>query len=172
MQNSFFQINATVATRVYTYVKKHSVCATHLLDICCGVGSAGLFCIDVLETLCGIEINEEAIMYARKNANFLSSDLQKKVHFFCTDMKNIASNRYEADAAVVNPPRSGLAEETVLFLLSHKKIQHVMYISCNPATLARDVALMQREYAVQHIYVFDMFPHTPHCETLVVLERM
>ena len=171
-ENSFFQINTVVATMLYTCVKKHSINATHLLDVCCGVGSAGLFCMDVAKTLCGIEINEEAVRYARKNASFLPSDMQRNVDFICADMQHIASHGYRADTVIVNPPRSGLAKEVVLFLLSDKRIRHVMYISCNPATLARDIALMQKAYTIQNSDVFDMFPHTPHCETLVVLERL
>ena len=119
----------------------------------------------------GIEIVEEAVHNAQKNA---ARNKITNVSFFCGDVQNMLSE-VASDAPeliVIDPPRAGLTKKVVGHILRAEPRQ-IIYVSCNPATLARDVALLEEGgYALRDVQPVDMFPHTYHIETVVNLLRM
>lgn len=169
---SFFQTNTSVALSLYeqaaTWVQR--VDPSSLWDLYCGVGGFALFSAggasqrDVL----GIEISEQAIRSARRSAReagvharFLAGD--------ATALALAAGESETPDLVVVNPPRRGIGEELAGWI-ERSPIHHVIYSSCNPETLARDLERMP-SLAVREARLFDMFPHTGHLEVAVLLER-
>lgn len=173
--DSFFQVNTAQADALYRRIKDllpDDAGAYTLLDLYCGTGSIGLYLADCVREVIGIEINKQAIENARDNA----------------EMNNITNARFYAQAAerveyarlnisrplivVLDPPRQGCASgliEKVKTLIP----EHIIYISCNPATLARDVrAFVMEGYNFKSITPVDMFPWTGHVETVVLMSRV
>ncbi|MDD2331854.1 MAG: methyltransferase domain-containing protein, partial [Candidatus Cloacimonetes bacterium] len=141
-----------------------------LIDAYCGIGSIGIYLADKLRHLIGIDEIPEAVENARENAalNKLSS-----FEFHCDRVERfLVSSKLENDncTVILDPPRGGVDAEAINSLTA-RKIHKVIYISCNPMTLARDVKLfLQKGYSLMEIAPFDMFPQTWHIETLAVLQ--
>lgn len=170
---SFFQTNTYVAEQLYATVRKWvaEVAPTNLWDQFCGVGGFALHCADsVSGSVTGIEISEEAIASARQSAYELGL---KNVSFHALDADRFIAQakglRQMPDLVIVNPPRRGLGSELSRFL-DQSTVQTVVYSSCNPKTLARDLAMMPC-FELVRAQVFDLFPHTAHSEVLVQLKR-
>lgn len=176
---SFFQTNTAVALALYeqaaTWVQR--VDPSSLWDLYCGVGGFALFSAgagDAARTgvaqrdVLGIEISDQAIRSARRSAReagvharFLAGD--------ATELALAAGETETPDLVVVNPPRRGIGEELAGWI-EGSAIHHVIYSSCNPESLARDLERMP-SLAVREARLFDMFPHTGHLEVAVLLER-
>lgn len=165
--NSFFQNNYTMMNKLYSFVE--SLCRHRgtYLDICTGVGSIALSCFTHATKIYGIDSVKESIEYAQYNAQKNKIDAL----FRALDMKNIHA-RYiqDIDTICVDPPRGGLHPHVIKALIV-SKARYIIYISCNPSTMARDCALLQKKYSILHSTPFDMFPHTVHCESVTLLER-
>lgn len=170
---SFFQTNTKQGTELYKIAREFAELTGKetLYDLYCGTGSIGIFCSEKAEKIIGVEVIEEAIEDANENAqlNGLS-----KTHFYRGDVIEICTDNFFAqhgrpDVIITDPPRAGMHEKLV------KKINEMaapilVYVSCNPATQARDLALLDEKYEVTKIQPVDMFPHTLHIENVVQLK--
>lgn len=145
----------------------------HLLDLYCGIGSVGLSMADRVRRLTGVEIVHQAVDCAIKNAERAGI---KNAHFVCADSADgaagiIATTDELPDIVVLDPPRKGCAPE-LLDSLTQAGIKKIVYISCNPATLARDCAhLAKQGWKIGEVQPVDLFPRTGHVESVVFLTR-
>ncbi|MBO8158461.1 23S rRNA (uracil(1939)-C(5))-methyltransferase RlmD [Thermosyntropha sp.] len=169
---SFFQINQKQNEKIIDFVKKalELTGGEKILDAYCGVGSIGLSLADQAGFVLGIENNREATANAEYNA---IQNRIKNSRFIAGDCEKILPELHEKfDIAVVDPPRSGL-ERAVIDVLIKFKPEKILYVSCNPSTLARDLALLTvGGYEIQKIQPFDMFCQTHHVECVVLMSRV
>ena len=177
---SFYQVNRAVAEAIYTKAKelaslKGDEC---LLDLYCGIGSIGLSMADSVSSLVGIEVVPQAVECAKENAQ---RNGIKNASFFCADAsgtQNIIESaerstgqKISFDTVILDPPRKGCAE-ALLEYLANGSCKKIIYVSCNPDTLARDAAfLTQNGFSMSEVYPYDMFPRTGHVESVVCLTR-
>lgn len=167
---SFFQLNTFQAERmVNTVAEVLEPCGT-LVEAYCGVGLMSIAASDKFEKGIGIEVVKEAIVNAKENARI---NRLKHLSFVCGDaakeLKKIAQNE-KIDALVVDPPRSGLDDAMLKAIMQCLPTQ-IVYVSCNPATLSKNLAVLTSKYNVELIQPLDMFPQTPHVECIVKLKR-
>lgn len=165
--NSFFQNNHTMMTMLYSAIERLCRRKESYLDLCTGVGSIALSCFSNATHIEGIDSIAEAIGYAKLNAR----DNNIVAHFTTLDMRKLTRQHvHTINSICVDPPRGGLHPH-VIDILHTSNIQYIIYISCNPMTMARDCSLLQKTYTILHSTPFDMFPHTVHCESLTLLEK-
>lgn len=144
-----------------------------VLDAYCGIGTIGMYVSRFVKQVIGVEINGDAVKDARINAKINQIN---NIRFVCDDagrfMSRLAAEKKRLDVVIMDPPRSGSSEEFIKSLVRMKPKQ-VLYISCNPQTQIRDLQMFERMgYRVQGKLVpVDMFPHTVHVETCVLLQR-
>ena len=171
---SFFQVNTRQAERLYeqalTYADLHGT--ETVIDAYCGTGTITLFLAQKARKVYGIEIVQPAILDARKNAR---DNHVKNVEFIVGDATAVMPALYKQgirpDVVVVDPPRAGCTE-TVLRTFANMKPQRIVYVSCNPATLARDLAILKDlGYITQEVQPVDLFPQTSHVENVALLMR-
>lgn len=174
---SFFQTNTSVARELYTQVATWAIDVrpTSLWDLYCGVGGFALHCAAAIEhrigvecDVLGVELSEAAIESARRS----SSEAGLTARFMASDATEFATSAEREklpELLIVNPPRRGIGAELSTWVEA-SGISHLIYSSCNPESLARDLAAMP-SYTVRQARVFDMFPHTSHLEVAVLLER-
>ena len=167
---SFFQVNINQTINLYDkiadYVKKMS--NSILLDLYCGTGSIGQYLSEYLKEIIGVEIVKEAILNARQNANM---NKIKNTKYYVGDTKDILKdNKFKVDIVIVDPPRAGL-DKTVVDDLLKINSKSLIYVSCDPLTLARDIKILKNNYEIKDISLFDMFPNTYHVETVCIMER-
>lgn len=141
------------------------------LDLYCGIGTIGIFASKYFKKVYGIEIVEQAIEDAKYNAKINNIN---NIEFFAGDVEQILpriieKNNIKPGIVFVDPPRKGLDKKTIQ-LLKDLKLIKIIYISCNPATLARDVALLEEKYDIEKVQPVDMFPFTAHVECCALLE--
>jgi 23S rRNA (uracil1939-C5)-methyltransferase len=170
---SFFQTNTKQAEKLYQVAREYAeLDETQVLyDLYCGTGSIGIFVSAAAKKIIGVEVIKEAIEDAKENAalnNILHSS------FFAGDVIDICDDVFFAahgkpDVIITDPPRAGMHEKLVKKLLDIAA-PTIVYVSCNPATQARDVALLDEKYAVTKIQPVDMFPHTHHIENVMQLK--
>ena len=164
--DSFFQVNTNGAYNLYSKVLEYVENSNYLLDLYCGTGTIGIFLSNVCNKVLGVEINKFAVKDAIKN-----KELNKinNINFICKDA-SLFNEIDSFDTIVVDPPRSGLDKNTINYLLkiSSKKI---VYVSCDPVTLARDINLLNEKYDCLEITPVDMFSRTYHVECVSVLHR-
>ena len=168
---SFFQTNTAVALALYEQAARwvSSVQPNSLWDLYCGVGGFALFCADGVDRVLGVEVSEQAIRSAERSAREAGIDAR----FLAGDATAFALSAAPADLpelVVVNPPRRGIGEDLAGWIEA-SPIHYVIYSSCNPESLARDLARMP-SLRVREARLFDMFPHTSHLEVAVLLERV
>ncbi len=169
---SFYQVNHHQAQRLYeAAISQAGITKDDLvLDLYCGVGTITLAMANAAGRVIGVEVVEQAVADARENARRNHID---NAEFFCGDAGKAAleleKQGVRPDVAVVDPPRKGLSADTVE-ALARMSPRRIVYISCDPATLARDVALLkQRGYALQSALAADLFPRCHHVESIAVL---
>ncbi len=167
---SFFQTNTPVAAALYrqaqTWIKKLQ--PNTLWDLFCGVGGFALHAAQVMKgQVTGIEINAQAIASAKRTANLLGLTQLEFRSLSASDFALAQANA--PDCIVINPPRRGIGTELCQFL-NQSKTQWLIYSSCNPQSLAEDMAQMHHYQPIE-AQVFDMFPHTHHAEVLVLMRR-
>lgn len=170
---SFFQTNTKQAEVLYQVTKDFAGLTGNevLYDLYCGTGSIGIFCSDQVKSIVGIELVEDAIEDAKINASWNNLD---SCYYFAGDVSKIVTpdffKKYGApDVIITDPPRAGMSEKLIQEILE-LKAPRVVYVSCNPATQARDLALLDALYKVVKVQPVDMFPHTHHIENVVLLE--
>ncbi len=172
---SFFQVNTFQTNKLYEKVLEFAELKGNetVVDAYCGVGSISLFLAKSARLVYGIEIVEEAIIDARKNAKL--NDIQN-VEFIVGDTKNVfadtfVENNIHPDLIVIDPPRKGCEPEvleSILQIEPHKLI----YVSCDPATLARDIKTLSQKYTVKKVQPVDCFCQTFHVETVVMMQHV
>lgn len=144
-----------------------------VLDAYCGIGTIGMYVSRFVKQVIGVEINGDAVKDARINAKINQIN---NIRFVCDDagryMSRLAAEKKRLDVVIMDPPRSGSSEEFIKSLVRMKPSQ-VLYISCNPQTQIRDLQVFERMgYRVQGEMVpVDLFPHTVHVETIVLLSH-
>ena len=169
---SFFQTNTAQAEKLYQVTRSFAALTGSevLYDLYCGTGSIGIFCSAGAKKIIGVEAVEEAIADAKENAilNGLSN-----AHFFAGDVINICNDDFFAthgrpDVIITDPPRAGMHEKLVKKLLTIAA-PRIVYVSCNTATQARDLQLLNEKYMVEQLQPVDLFPHTHHIENVAAL---
>ena len=170
LPRSFFQLNTKQAEQLYDCVKEWLPASNLVVEAYSGIGAMSLLVSDKSEHVIGIESIQDAVTNAIENAEL---NHKENVEFICGDaeeeLMNIC-NEKNVDSLIVDPPRTGLSEgmkETI----KTSNIQTIIYVSCNPSTLAKDLNELGEKYAIKKIQPFDMFSQTPHVETVVLLER-
>lgn len=170
--NSFFQTNSYQVEKLYNVVKDFADLKgiEHVLDLYCGTGTISIFLSPQAKKVIGVESLPQSVNDAKRNA---SRNNVSNCEFVCGEAKKVLSELItrgeKFDVVVVDPPRAGLHPDVVAYL-SDIKIEKLIYVSCNPATLARDLKLFcEGGYKIDQVQPVDMFPHTPHIETVVKL---
>lgn len=165
--DSFFQINNNTCKKLYDLIKDKTKDSKNVLDLYCGTGSIGLY-ISENKNILGIEINENAIKDANKNKKLNNVE---NINFICGDSgKNSTKLDFKPDTIIVDPPRSGLNDLTINNIINMNPSK-IIYVSCDPMTLVRDLKILSTKYTILDITPFDMFPQTKHVECVCVLER-
>jgi len=169
---SFYQINPIQTEKLYNLaLQKAELTGKEILfDLYCGIGTIGIFMANKAKLVYGIEIVEQAIEDAKENckingvtnARYYAGDTGKLL----TDL--IEKQRIIPDVVVVDPPRKGL-DKTTIENIKNIKAKKVIYISCNPATLVRDLSYLEDKYDIKEIQPVDMFPFSNHVESIAVL---
>ena len=172
---SFFQVNPVQTQKLYQTaleygdIKKDEV----VWDLYCGIGTISLFLAKHAKQVCGVEIVPQAIDDARENARL--NGIQN-ASFFVGKAEEVVPQQYEengisADVIVVDPPRKG-CDEKLLDCMVKMAPERIVYVSCDPATLARDLKFLEEHgYKVMKVRCVDMFPHSVHVETVVLLSQ-
>ena len=172
---SFFQVNPVQTEVLYNKALEYADLKENdtVFDIYCGIGTISLFLAQKAKKVYGIEIVEDAIKDAKINANLNNLD---NVEFYVGKAEEVVPKMYKegktANVVVVDPPRKG-CDEKVLDTIVSMKPDRVVYVSCNPSTLARDLAYLdERGYKCLEVQPVDMFPHTMHVESVAKLEKI
>lgn len=170
---AFFQLNTKQTEVLYDEIKK--ACRLtgneNVLDCYCGIGSIGMYLANGAKEVRGIDTNKDGINDANrfakinniKNAKFYSGNILPHLYQF-------EEEGFTPDIVVVDPPRKGL-ELNIINYFKKKKVKKIIYVSCNPATLAKNINHLQKEYIIRSIQPVDMFPQTANVECVVCLER-
>ena len=172
--HSFFQVNTLQAEKLYETALQYASLTgkEKVIDAYCGTGTITLFLAQKAQRALGIEIVAPAIRDARQNARDNHVD---NVDFLCGDaakeMPELVRQGSRPDVVVLDPPRAG-CEQRVLDAIARVRPQRVVYVSCNPASLARDAAILRdKGFVVRKVQPVDMFPHTSHVETVCLMSR-
>ena len=174
---SFYQVNTLAAERLYGVAAQyaHLTPDDTLLDLYCGMGTIGLSMADQCRELIGVEIVPEAIESAKANAARMGEAVAAKSRFFCADAgqaaTQLAAEGLHPDIVMLDPPRKG-CDEATLSAVVRMAPRRVVYVSCNPATAARDAAwLEENDYHAEKVQPVDLFPRTKHCECVIALSK-
>ncbi|AVM68501.1 23S rRNA (uracil(1939)-C(5))-methyltransferase RlmD [Lachnospiraceae bacterium oral taxon 500] len=178
--NSFFQINSVMTERLYQTALEYAALTGNerVIDLYCGIGTISLFLAEKAKEVIGVEIVPEAIADAEKNA--VRNGVQN-ARFYAGKAEEIFPRLYaegkRAEVIVVDPPRKGL-EESVVETLRHMQPERIVYVSCNPATLARDIKRLAAadtdgaRYQLAKVQGLDMFARGGHVETVALLSKL
>lgn len=168
--NSFFQTNTLAAERLYQVVRDFAGLrgSESVLDLYCGTGTISIYLSSQAAEVIGIEIVDSAVADARLNSRlngitncrFIHGDIQKSL-----DQVQI-----QPDVMIIDPPRAGM-HKNVVKQVADLAPRKIVYVSCNPSTLARDAQMLQDLYSIREVQPVDMFPHTYHIESVARLER-
>ncbi len=171
---SFYQVNPVQTESLYRTAIEYAGLTgkERVLDAYCGTGTIGIIASDMAGEVIGVEFNRDAVRDAVINAR---QNNVKKISFYQKDagkfMCQLAEQREKVDVVLMDPPRAG-SDEAFLHALCTLSPKRVVYVSCNPVTLKRDLEYLTRNgYEVKRIRPFDMFPHTEHVETVVLMSR-
>jgi 23S rRNA (uracil1939-C5)-methyltransferase len=171
---SFFQTNTRQGEKLYQITREFAGLTGNetVYDLYCGTGSIGIFVSRMAKKVIGVELVADAVEDAKKNAAL--NNLQH-AEFFTGDVIEICNDDFFAlhgrpDVIITDPPRAGMHEKLVNKILEIEA-PVVVYVSCNPATQARDLKLLSEKYSVERIQPVDMFPHTLHIENVVRLTK-
>ena len=172
--NSFYQTNSAQAYELYKVARRFADLHGDevLYDLYTGTGTIANFCASHCAKVVGIEYVPEAIEDAKVNSRINGIT---NTSFFAGDMKRVLDDDFVAangrpDVIILDPPRAGV-DEPVIEVIRRAAPQRIVYVSCNPATQARDLALLDADYRVEAVQPVDMFPHTHHVENVVKLVR-
>jgi 23S rRNA (uracil1939-C5)-methyltransferase len=168
--NSFFQTNTRGAQRLYETIKKYADLSSEetVVDLYCGTGAIAIFLSGAAKTVIGIEIAESAVNDSMNNCriNGISN-----CRFVLGDIKEkLAELTAAPDVMIIDPPRAGMHKDVVYKILELGPAR-IVYVSCNPATMARDLGMLKDSYRVVEVQPVDMFPHTYHIESVARLDK-
>jgi len=171
---SFYQTNTKQALELYHVAKDFAGLSGKeiVYDLYTGTGTIAIFIAGDSEKVIGIEYVDEAVRDAKINSEINNI---KNTYFFSGDMKDVLSEEFlkingRPDVIITDPPRAGMHEDVVKVIATASP-DKIVYISCNPATQARDIFLLSEHYEVIRVQAVDMFPHTHHVENVVLLKR-
>jgi len=167
--NSFFQTNTRGAQRLYETIKEYADLSGKetVVDLYCGTGAIAIFISEAAKTVIGIEIAESAVNDAMNNCRI---NRISNCRFILGDIKEkIAELTAAPDVMIIDPPRAGMHKDVVHKILELAPAR-IVYVSCNPATMARDLGMLKESYRVLEVQPVDMFPHTYHIESVARLE--
>lgn len=172
---SFYQVNPVQTEKLYNKALEYAELTGKetVLDAYCGTGTIGIIASDKAGKVIGVELNADAVKDARENAK---RNNVKNIQFYQNDagkfLVGMAEQGAKVDVVLMDPPRSG-SDEAFLSSVIKMQPKKVVYISCNPETLARDLKYLTKNgYKVKRGVACDMFPFTSHCESVVALERV
>ena len=175
---SFYQVNTLAAERLYGVAAQYAQLTPDdtLLDLYCGMGTIGLSMADQCRELIGVEIVPEAIESAKANAARMGEAVAAKSRFFCADAgqaaTQLAAEGLHPDIVMLDPPRKG-CDEATLSAVVRMAPRRVVYVSCNPATAARDAAWLEKNgYHAEKVQPVDLFPRTKHVEAVLLLTKL
>jgi 23S rRNA (uracil1939-C5)-methyltransferase len=170
---SFFQTNTRQGEKLYQVTRDFAELtgSETVYDLYCGTGSIGIFVSRLAKKIMGVEMIEEAVADAGENAALNNIE---HAHFFAGDVIDVCNDAFfdahgRPDVIITDPPRAGMHEKLVKKILEIAA-PTVVYVSCNPATQARDLQLLDEKYAVMKVQPVDMFPQTHHIENVVQLK--
>jgi 23S rRNA (uracil1939-C5)-methyltransferase len=168
--NSFFQTNTPGAARLYATVREYAglIGGETVVDLYCGAGTIGISLSDTAKEIVGLELVESAVADANRNC------VRNGIHncrFIAGDIRqSLGRLDVRPQVMIIDPPRAGMHPDVVERVLAIKP-ERIVYVSCNPSTMARDLALMKEDYRVEEVQPVDMFPHTFHIESVARLSR-
>ena len=167
--SSFFQVNKYQVKNLYDLVLNNLDLNKNdkVLDLYCGTGTIGLYVAKYSNEVLGIEINEDAIKDADYNKELNNIH---NISFIAGDSKIIHNIKFNPNKIIVDPPRAGLDKKVIDDIININP-ERIVYVSCDPITLARDLNILKENYNVEKIIPVDMFPRTYHVETVMVLEK-
>ena len=175
---SFYQVNTLAAERLYGVAAQYAQLTPDdtLLDLYCGMGTIGLSMAEQCRELIGVEIVPEAIESAKANAARMGEAVAAKSRFFCADAgqaaTQLAAEGLHPDIVMLDPPRKG-CDEATLSAVVRMAPRRVVYVSCNPATAARDAAWLEKNgYHAEKVQPVDLFPRTKHVEAVLLLTKL
>ena len=170
---SFYQINPVQTEKLYAKAIELAGLTGKetVIDAYCGIGTIGMVASAKAKTVIGVELNQDAVRDAVENAK---TNQVKNIQFYNNDagrfMVNMAANGEHVDVVLMDPPRSGSTEEFIKSVAIMKP-ERVVYVSCNPETLERDLRVFKTKgYVAKEAWPFDLFPHTGHTETVVIMQ--
>ena len=169
---SFYQLNPQQAIKLYSEVKKHLDFSVDkvIVDAYSGSGAISMYLAPFAKKIVGIDVSKESTYSARHNMKLNKFD---NLTFELGEVKDVLASYYNKgfnpDVIIFDPPRSGLDPKT-LDLLVRKVVKKIIYISCNPSTLAKNIKVLTRKYNVESVTPLDMFPHTSHIESITILK--
>jgi len=166
--NSFFQTNTKSCEKLYSKVSEYAALTGKevVMDLYSGTGTIPIWLSDQAKWVNGIEIVQSAVVDAKFNASLNKIENCK---FFEGDIKDVLPRlKSKPDVMIIDPPRVGMHKDVVQQVLSMGP-EKIVYVSCNPATLARDIEMLSPEYETREIQPVDMFPHTYHIESVALL---
>jgi 23S rRNA (uracil1939-C5)-methyltransferase len=172
---SFYQTNTKQALKLYRVAKEFAGLkgSEIVYDLYTGTGTIANYIADSAGSVIGIEYIEDAVKDAVINSGLNNI---KNTRFLAGDIKSVLNGQFisehgHPDVIITDPPRAGMHEDVIKQIIAASPVK-VIYISCNPSTQARDIALMSEHYRVVKIQPVDMFPHTHHVENVLLLEKI
>ncbi|OQY00863.1 MAG: 23S rRNA (uracil(1939)-C(5))-methyltransferase RlmD [Desulfobacteraceae bacterium 4572_130] len=167
--NSFFQTNTRQAEKLYSLVSHYAALTgiENVIDLYSGTGTISIWLSQKAKKVIGIELIESAVQDAKRNADINNI---KNCCFYSGDIKHVLPGlKKKCDVMIIDPPRAGMHKDVLSQIMSFSP-QKIVYVSCNPATLARDIKVLKSKYKILEIQPIDMFPHTFHIESVANLE--
>lgn len=168
---SFFQTNSKGAEKLYSIVKNFLGNSQNktVFDLYCGTGTIGQIVAPSAKKVVGVELIEEAVEAAKENAKLNGLD---NCEFIAGDVAKVIKDiKYNPDIIILDPPRPGVHPKAMDYVIEFNAPE-IIYVSCNPKTLVTDLkVLMEHGYKIEKVKVKDMFPHTPHVESVVLLSK-
>lgn len=168
---SFYQVNPMQTEKLYNLaIEKANITKDDIVfDLYCGIGTISIFMAKQAKKIYGIEIIKEAVEAAKENAKLNNIN---NTEFLAGDVEEVLTNLLKdvkPNIIIVDPPRKGLDIKSIKNIIKTAP-KKVIYISCNPATLTRDLAQLEEKYEIKSINPVDMFPYTSHVESIAVLK--
>jgi len=166
--NSFFQINPFICSKLFYLIEKYTENSNNVIDLYCGVGTLSIVTSKNANYVLGVEIVENAIIDANLNKTLNNKN---NLEFICNDTKKIIDKiNSNFDTIILDPPRSGVSSKVIEKIIK-ENINKIIYVSCNPQTLVRDLKLLENDYDIKVFKLLDMFPNSEHVESFVLLEK-
>lgn len=166
---AFFQVNTRVCSKIFDKVRSYIKDKNYnkVLDLYCGTGIIGILISDLVNEVIGIEVVSDAVKNANDNKKINGI---KNISFICDKVENRIDEFSDIDLIIVDPPRNGLDNNSTKSILKISP-KNIIYISCDPNTLVRDLKNLSSDYSIETVSIADMFPNTYHVESICILKR-